>query len=163
MNLLIRLILRHWPMGVIRFLLAILFFQMVMWLFCSCRTAREVERITVHDTLRSDHTDTLTLWKTKYLLRDTIARDTVLIERDTTGRVIYKEVTRLRTLRLHHTDTVFLYRSASDTTAHFAAATTTKQSRHTLPPTWIFFTSVAAMIIFGGGAILLKRKNCGNS
>lgn len=149
-------------MGVIRFLLAILFFQMVMWLFCSCRTAREVERITVHDTLRSDHTDTLTLWKTKYLLRDTIARDTVLIERDTTGRVIYKEVTRLRTLRLHHTDTIILYRSVSDTTAHLAA-TTTKQSRHTLPPTWIFFTSVAAMIIFGGGAILLKRKNCGNS
>lgn len=162
MNYIIRLILHHWPMGVLRALIGILLIEFILLGLCSCHTNRYAEKIQTHDTIRLHHTDTLFLWKTKILMRDTIARDTVLIERDTTGRIIYKEVTRFRTLRFHHTDTLFLYRSATDTTARIATSITKqskKTTKHCIPSLVIVGTIVVLLIAIVAEWLRIRRKS----
>lgn len=126
-----------------------------------CKTTSEVSRVQKSDTVVVIHSDTVSLWKTQILWRDSIVRDSIMIERDTTGRIVYKEVVRNRYVRLHHHDTIILYQSSRDSTARSATTATLKQKQ---PPRrrkgrWKWALIAIVLIVAGAGLFLYRKKN----
>lgn len=74
-------------------------------IFGSCKTTRQIQREVVRDTIALYHHDTVRVERVKYLTKDSIVRDTIIIVKDTAGKVIYKEVIRDRYIRTNKADT----------------------------------------------------------
>lgn len=82
-----------------------------------CKTTRQIQREVVRDTIAIYHHDTVRVERARWITKDSVARDTVFIVKDTAGRVVYKEVIRDRYVRAQEADTASFYVARKDSAA----------------------------------------------
>lgn len=88
-----------------------------------CKTTRQVQREVIRDTIAVYHHDTVRVERVKYLTKDSIVKDTIIIVKDTAGKIVYKEVIRDRYVGANKADTARFYVARKD------SATTKKEAR----------------------------------
>lgn len=126
-----------------------------------CKTTKEVERVVVRDTITSIHRDTVRVESIRYIGRDSIIRDTIVIVKDTAGKIVYKEIIRDRELRLNRGDTARFYSGRQDSTLSHKNATTTQKTEVIKKDSrgWgAFAILLAVMIVFGALKIYRRGK-----
>lgn len=126
-----------------------------------CKTTHEVERVVVRDTITSVHRDTVRLENIRYIGRDSIIRDTIVIVKDTAGKIIYKEIIRDRVLRLNRGDTARFYSSTQDSTLSHKNALTEQKTEVIKKDSrgWgAFAILLAVMIVFAALEIYRRAK-----
>lgn len=92
-----------------------------------CKTTHDIQKVVVRDTITSVHRDTVRVENIRYIGRDSIIRDTIVIVKDTAGKIVYKEIIRDRELRENKGDTARFYSSRQDSTLSHKNALTTQR------------------------------------
>lgn len=125
-----------------------------------CKSHKDIERVEVRtDTVRVYHRDTIKVERVRYVGRDSIVRDTILIQTDTAGRVIYKEVIRWREIRQNKADTARFYAAKQDSAVENKNAAReeikTEVRKKKSVPYWVGIVGIVGVI---GVIWLVKRK-----
>lgn len=124
-----------------------------------CKTTHEVERVVVRDTITSVHRDTVRVENIRYIGRDSIIRDTIVIVKDTAGKIVYKEIIRDRELRLNKGDTARFYSSRQDSAISHKNALTEQKTEVIKKDSrgWGAFAILLAVIIVFAALEIYRR------
>lgn len=88
-----------------RKIITLLGIVLIASIFSGCKTTHQIQREVVRDTIAIYHHDTVRVERVKVLTKDSIVKDTIIIVKDTAGKVVYKEVIRDRYVRANKADT----------------------------------------------------------
>lgn len=132
-----------------------------------CKTTRQIQREVVRDTIAIYHHDTVRVERVKYLTKDSIVKDTIIIVKDTAGKIVYKEVIRDRFVGANKADTASFYVARKDSAARKKESAREEIKREKKEKTRLGEYVGSALKILGGicliGGIYIIGRRAGSA